>query len=376
MSFLKKNELKEAVDSFKGFKNTFPSSKLMSQAQYYLALAYFSQENYNKSKALLGDFISKFKDDELIFNAHYLYGKCLINEANYKQALSVFKKILAKSKNKDIQELSVIDIGNIYFNLSLFDKAKKVWEEFLEKFSSSQYITLVALSLGGLCENQGNYIEAKKYYEKAINASGKSQQAEEALVSLGYLYLEEDDLETAQDYLKKLVDKKAPLALKGKFYLAKTFAESMQTEKALALYEELINSKTSISKEAILSKAFLLKEMKDYHRAIAAFKEAIHAGSDSRELRFSLGFCLEKVGQGEQAVKEYFKIIESFYDEESESLKIDSKGYEIKSYFRIAKIYERQGNKKKAKEVYERIVNLNVEEAKIAQMRLEELEKH
>ncbi|MFH1505044.1 MAG: tetratricopeptide repeat protein [Candidatus Omnitrophota bacterium] len=373
MSFLKKKDLEKALLALKNLKNNFSSSKLVPQAQYYLAVGYFSAGDYAEAKRLLENFIDKFAQDELITKVYYLYAKCFFNSHNYEQALAVFEEIIRKYKDKDIEELVYIDIANTYLNLELFDKAKRVWEDFLGKFPQSRHGGLAALGLGGLYEKEENYIEAEKYYKKVILGYKDSALIQEAELSLGHLYWSKNDLFKAKEYFKKLIEKEASLSPKAKFYLAKILAQEGKSKDALELYDQLVESSSLISKAALLEKGFLFKETKNYLQAIKAFEAAIEAGIDTVEARFSVGLCREKSGQDKEAIEEYLKAIYKFSNQEQ--LSEDLKNYQIKAYFRIAKIYEKSNDIESAKEVYKKIIDLDTQEAKIAEVRLGELEK-
>lgn len=373
MCFLKEKELEKAFLVLKNLKNNFPSSKLIPQVQYYLAVGYFSREDYREAKSLLSDFMDKFPRDRLISKVHYLYGKCLFNEKDYDGALLIFKKIVGRFKNEEIAELAYLDIGNVYLNLSLFDKAKKIWKDFLNRYPHSQYAASVILYLGGLSEKEESYFEAEKYYKRIISDYKESSSRQEALLSLGHLCWSRGNLEGAQSYFERLSKRQTSLALKGKLYLAKILFQRGKNQEALKLYDELVNLDSPVFKVALADKAFLLKEMKDYRQAVTIFQKAIKEDVDNPGLRFALGLCLEKVDKKQEAIEEYFKIIYAFFNY-MESEAGESKGYEVKAYFRIARIYERMENKKEAKKIYQKIISLGVGEAKIAEARLKELE--
>lgn len=374
MCFLKKKDLEKAFLALKNLKSNFSSSKLIPQVQYYLAVGYFSREDYAEAKSLLDDFIDKFPRDGLISKVNYLYGKCFFNEKDYDQALLVFRKIVGRFKDEEIAELAYIDMGNAYLSLSSFDKAKKVWKDFLARYPHSQYAASVALYLGGVCEKEENYFEAEEYYRKVIGDYKDSSSAQEALLSLGHLYWNRGNPEKAQSYFERLSKRQTPLALKGKLYLAKILFQKEEFQKALKLYDDLIESASPISRVALAEKAFLLKEMKDYRQAITVFQRAIAGNIDNPELRFTLGLCLEKVDRRQDAIEEYFKAVYAFSDQ-GDFRNSNSTNYGVKAYFRIARVYEKIGKREEAKKVYQKIINLGVKEANVAEARLRELEE-
>jgi len=374
MSFLKKKDLEKAFFALRNLQNNFPSSRLLPQAQYYLAVGYFSAGDYSEAKNLLQDFIERFPNEGPIWKAKYLYGKCFFNEKNYKKALSIFTQIVGKSDDKEIEELTYIDMGNAYLNLSQFDKAKEVWKDFIRRFAHSQYAASVILYLGGLYEKEANFNEAQRYYKRVADNYQGTSWAHEALLSLGHLYWEQQELNKAQEYFEQLANQESLLALKARLYLAKIFEQQDMDRKALKLYDQLIDSQFPIAKIALAKKALLLKEMKDYNQAIKLFKKAIAAGVDTPVILFSLGVCLEKIGSNKEAIEEYFKIIYAFLSESENHLNSDVKNYAIKAYFRMARIYEKENNIKAAQNIYKKIVDLGVEESKIAKAKLKELE--
>jgi len=375
MTFLKNKKLEESLVALRNLQKNFPSSKLIPQAQYYLAVGYFSQDNYQEAKLLLEDFMKRFPQEELIPRVNYLYGKCFFNEGKYEKALAIFTDMIGKFKDSEIQELGFIDIGNCYLNLSEFDKAKKIWEEFLIKFKSSPYAASVALYLGGLYEKEQKYDEAEKYYKMTLDNYQDSSIAAEAMFSLGHLAMMKDDDIKAEGYFKKIALSDDPVSLKGKIYLAKIYTRKGLAKDALAIYDDLIGSSPSVAKAAMLEKAMLLKDTREYEPASKLFQKLIGEGVDSMEVRFALATCLEKMEKNKEAIEEYFKVAYLFSSGNNSSANTADGDYGIKSYFRIAKIYEKENKIEAAKELYQKISAFDTEESKIAKLRLEELSK-
>lgn len=361
--YLKKGEFREAGAEFENIKDKFPSSSLIPQTQYYLAASYFSSGRYKETKMLLEDFMEKFSLDKLSAKVYYLYGKCFFAEKEYPRALEIFKKAAADFKDKDIEELVYVDMGNTYFNLSLLPEAAAVWENFLSKFPHSQYGGSIVLSLGGLYEKQANYKKAGDFYKKIITDFKSSPDAGQALVCLGRLSWRGGNLDDALRYFEEAAWLNVSLSFEAKLSIARIHVQRSEYKQALELYDELAYGDSSAGKEAVLDKAFLFKDMKDYNRAVVFFRKAVSAGIDSSKIRFTMAFCLEKINQPKEAVQEYFKIIDGFDDE-----------YKIKAYFRVARLYEKEGDLESARDIYRKIAAFDVQETKIAAARLRELD--
>jgi tetratricopeptide (TPR) repeat protein len=371
--FLKKKDLDNALMALRNLKQNFPKSKLIPKAQYYLAVSYFSQGKYSESKNLLEDFIEDFSNDDFMAKVYYLYGKAFYNEGSYAQALDKFKIAVSKYRDVDIEEFVYIDIGNVYFNLGDFDKAKKTWNDFLVRFPGSQYAGSVALYLGGVCEKENSYIEAEKYYKKVMNEFEGTSWSYEAMLSLGHLYWSMNNLEVAERYFRDLSKKNTPLAVKGKLYLAEVLSGKGNEKESLELYDQLIHSKSSVSKIALVNKASLFRQLQEYGQAAVLYEKAIEEGVDGPDIVFSLALCNEKAGNEDKAIEYYFKVVYAFSDDAPKDDLGNFMSYKTRAYFRIARIYEKQGKLEEARLIYDKIVSMDVKESRIAQSRLEEI---
>lgn len=366
MVFLKTKKIEESFLAFRNLQKNFPTSKLIPQAQYYLAVGYFSMDSYPEAKRLLEEFAAKFPQHDLSLKAEYLYGKCFFNEKDYSSAIDIFKGILGKFKDPELEGLVYIDLGNAFLNLEQFDKAKSMWEEFLVQYPGSQFAGSMALSLGGVYEKEGNIPQAQKYYMQVIDTYAHSMWADEATLSLADLYWRQGNIEKAEEYFTSLSGRDTPIAVRAKFYLAQLYAQKGKTQEALKLFNELIDSPSAVAKIALLEKAFLLKDLKDYSQAIVSFRHALEAGLDSARLRFFLAFSYEKLDKNKEATDEFYRVIYTFPDNE----------YKINAYFHIAKIYEKTNRLEAARGIYQKIISLNTEDSALAQEKLHAISAH
>jgi tetratricopeptide (TPR) repeat protein len=366
MLFLKNNRFDEAKLSFRNLEQSFASSKLIPEAKYYLAASYFSEGNYQSAKDILESFLEDFPKHPYRDRVSYLYGKCFFNEGKYDKALKIFDKLDRESKDREIKELVLLDKAYAHLNLSDYQKAKATFKEFITRFPQSEYKPSVLLNLGALYERDAELARAQNYYNQIIKNYPNSPIYFEAMLAKAHLLWEEDKLADAETYLRQLTESKIErVTYKAKIYLGEILAQQGRTQEALNLYDSLIKLRKPISGIAMIKKASLLKELKDYKRAVVLFKEAQKFDLDEPGIYLSLGYCLEKLGKDSDALGEYFKIIYLF----------DDLQYKVKAYFRIARVYEKRNQLNEAKDIYREIIKLDVEEAKVAQEKLNQIER-
>ena len=365
MLFLKNEKWEEAILSFRNLEKNFPFSKLIPQANYYLATAYFSEGKYLSAQKILEENQEKFKNTSVEDKARYLYGKCYFNQADYLQAVKIFNELFNKTKDVGLKQLLLIDIAYSYMNLFKEDKAEEILEKFIIRFPYSEYLPSVLLNLGNLYFKKEKLRKAEKYYRRIIRNFSSDELKYEALLGIVNIRIQENKKKEAEEYLKKVI-KEAPLVLrcKAKLLWADFLRDQGRKREALEVYEEVIREETSLSSLAFLKKAYLLKDLRRYSQAISSFRKALEKGIKNPEVYFLLGYCWEKLKDEKNALDNYFKVVYLFKD----------KKYKTKAYFRIAKIYERENRWEEAKRIYERVLSLGVEESKIAQEKIKELE--
>lgn len=366
--FIKNEKFEEAKLCFKNLEKNFPSSRLIPQANYYLATSYFSQGDYENAMDVLENFLKNFSKDRLAKKAYYLYGKCFFNKGNYKKALEIFQSLSKSDVDKDLKELIFIDKAYTYINLHNYSGAKKTFEDFVKKFPHSQYLPVVYLNLGNLYEESKKLDKAESYFQWIIKNYPDTPYYYEAALALAHIYRRGGKIEEAKKYLKELIESdNKKMVYKAKLYLADILREEGANSEALQIYNSLIKLKGEpVARKAMVEKGFLLKELKEYKKAVSVLRQASEGGVSDPMLYFALGYCLEKVHREDEAISEYFKII-YLYENNLED--------KVKAFFRIARIYEKKNKWQEAKEIYQKIIELNVEESRVAEERIKEIEK-
>ena len=363
---LDKKEPAKARINFLAVEDKFPSSRFLPEAIYYTGISYMSENNTDKAKLEFYRFIRKYPYHVLAQKARYLYSKCLIASKDYKDALNYLDEVVNSGQDKELKEVACIDKIKLYYKLYYFNKALDEARRFFKLFSASKMTAFVYLYMGRIYQAQHNYLKAEHFYQVVIDNYKNTSQAREARFFLGVLYFNNNDLGKARRYFNDLANSNDYFSKESRIYLAKILVNEGKKKEALAIYNEIAKGKDEAANRALLEYALLLKDMNKYKEAESAFKKLIKRKIDSSRIRFMLGFCLEKLGKPKEAIEEYSKVVYN-------SNVTDDK---IKAYFRMARIYEREDNIIKAKDMYKRIIATGRQEAKVAAKRIKELNAH
>jgi len=118
---------------------------LAPYAHYHYALATFRQRNYEASRLMLKQLMTRFPDWRKIDDAHYLYAADAMELGRYEEALTTLQRIGDPNLGKDVAKLEQHFIGQIRD----IDKIRQLNREFPENRS-------VALALIDLLQRSGS----------------------------------------------------------------------------------------------------------------------------------------------------------------------------------------------------------------------------
>jgi tetratricopeptide (TPR) repeat protein len=136
----------------------------------------------------------------------------------------------------------------------------------------------------------------------------------------------------------------------------------------LQAYQKTVEQHPNLSAILYPKLAEVYKKEGDYGKARQAYRMALLNAplSQMASLEFKLAQVLEEEGKIDEALGEYLKVIYLYPQDES---------LVVKALLRAAQIYENQKKFKQAKNIYLKLADMDVEEAKYARERLEHIEK-
>jgi len=95
MTLMELGKFRDAIKNFEKFRESFPKSSLLDNAQYWTGECYYALKDFNKAveefqKVLVGNFPNKNKAPDAMLKKGFAYGELKQNE----KAVSTFKKLI------------------------------------------------------------------------------------------------------------------------------------------------------------------------------------------------------------------------------------------------------------------------------------------
>ena len=248
------------------------------------------------------------------------------------------------------------------------EEAKKTLKLISLKYADSEVAEEALILLGDYYLDEGDLDNALTYYQEIINKFPNSSKRNIAYYEIGQVYQAKKEFSSAIDAFKKVNSPEgAEINTKAKMAIADIFSKELNSQLSIETYQGIIDSSPEYKKDALTKLADIYKATKEYDKVIqtltlAMQSEQLSSETTNPQIQFLIADTYETIHEKDKAVENYLKI-PYIYPE--------AKNWGIKSFLRIAKIYEDDEKWEEAKTIYEKASELNLEESKFANERLE-----
>jgi len=328
-----------------------------------LASAYMGKGLYEKAREVLHSYLENFPDNALI---HRELTRIYIHEGKLDLALEEIDKAFLLDPSHYVNILSK---GDIYLYKGDFVQAEKEYQELLE----NELVEARAwgkVRLGWLYLTQGKFRKAERVVSDGIE---RAKEVGEPWAVSGYHLMLEHNYRSSGKYEQSLKQTEEAwksavaadvrwLQLEALYRRSLTLIEMKslaEAEKTAEEYRQMVEeglNKRLIDQYYHLTGLMKL-EIKKFSGAIEDFNKALafHSGgpfTKSARIIDSLALAYYLSGDMERAIEEYERIT-------SLTLGRDATGdIYAKSFYRLGRIYEQQGNTAKALENYQKFLSI------------------
>lgn len=369
VALLKSDKLDAAVMAFQSFQTNYPKSKYHSDADYYLGLAYFKKKDWSTAIEILEPFIKTLPSEvEFATEARYIMGLSYLNLKQYEKAVDMFSDVLKRAPDReDIFQNAMLGAAKAHYELGAAKDAVASFKEIVFKYPKTDAAFEALLWLGRHEMSSGLYQLAIDYYSQALESPGNAGMKELIYFELGRAYHALGQFDRALENYRH-VGSQADIDLftKAKLAIADIFSRELDPSKAIETYQSIITASPEFARDAYIKMAQIYRRNRQYSDELKIYESALQSprsdtGIVNAQIQFSIGDTYEVMNELDRAIEAYFKV-PYLYEKDQP--------WVVKAYLHIAKIYENREDWEKSLSIYQKVVDLKVEEAKFAEERI------
>ncbi|MDD3375599.1 MAG: tetratricopeptide repeat protein [Candidatus Omnitrophica bacterium] len=370
IALLKMDKIDSATLSFQSLQKNFPNSNYLIDIKYYLGVAYFKKGDWAASKEKMAEFIAELSDDNQFQpDAHYILGLAYLNLKEYTEAIKIFKKIKKYySANESLVQDSEINIARCLYEMGSVKDALKEFKIIIYKYPETKTALQATSWLAEYYLQEGDQDKSIAYYSDIIKNFPGNEKIGEALLGLSQSYYAKGEFDEALNQLKSIdnsFDEK--IYGKSRLLIAEIFAKQIDTDTAIQTYQDIIKNSPEFARDAYVKIAEISKQKRRYAQSLEAYQKALDSPdglnqTEKSEIQFLIGDVYESLNQPNNAIDAYLKI-PYLYPKKTK--------WVIKSYLRVARLFEDKEDWDNAVSIYQKVIAYEVDERTFAQERLD-----
>ncbi len=369
IALLKIGKIKASVVAFEHLKANFPNSRYLEDVNYYLGLAAFRSGNFKAAAIKMDEFLKNYsRPASFLPEANYVLALSYLNLKQPEEALKLFQKILRLyPEDTNVAKNSDIGIAKCQYELKQIKEAVKRFKLIVYKYPKTEAEFEASLWLAQFYLKNGDYTQSLTYYQQILDHFPEHAGIEQINYEMGQAFEIQGLYDQALARYKQISNTDAVLFSKVKLAIAGIFAKEFDSQKAAQAYEAIAAESPELARESYLKIAQLYRNNQSYDKEIETYRKALEVDASkgkisNAEILFDIGDTYELMGRLDEAVSEYLKV---------SSVSAKQSSWAAKAYLRVARIYEDRKDWDGARVTYQKIVQLNSEESKFAQERLD-----
>ncbi|MFP4521213.1 MAG: tetratricopeptide repeat protein, partial [Fibrobacterota bacterium] len=354
--YYEEKNYKSAIEYYSKVLTNYSATMFAANAQFLMAASYEELGDTAEAFKQYQGIADNYRASTFFAPSALRLGKRYIENKDYESALAVLRRGLTYAPNSPVAPQTQYEIGMVYFKMKEYKNAVSQFEFVVGNWEKSQWAEMASLKIGECYQKLGNTEKAnaalanisknRSLAAMAFKMMNPDMNSEDMLsrnleqlknekspnaraiifVDVAKLYINTEirDLDKAESYLDsaEASAEEDPTRIQVFLERANLAAERGDFQKARKIYTDRVieNSKARENQkeqaEFRLSNTF--KQEENYRLAIENYQVFIEDYPSSRYKRFALmgmAECAEELGQIEEAVGYYERIIEEQEDE-------------------------------------------------------------
>ncbi|MDP2209989.1 MAG: tetratricopeptide repeat protein [Bacteroidota bacterium] len=310
-----------ALDQFKNFVSSYPSSNQSIEARYYIGMALSKLKRYEDARVAFQNFALTYTDHNKAAEAWFKVGEAYVALENYREAALAFERVRVFHPRSPLAPEALLLSAKYFRSVSDVVNARKNLRVILQDYSSSELVPAARLSLSELFFDEGNIDLATR--EVKTVADGTSKYRTDGMLLLGRIYHLTGQYEEADKLFSKiLVDYKGtPAAALANLELGLSSFYAGDYNKAVEYYKKTLAEKnidSTVKEKASLEIGIAYYKSNDFKNSSERFEKFIKIFPKSEKLNQALflsGKSFEGLKNNKAAINSFNQVINSISDE-------------------------------------------------------------
>jgi tetratricopeptide (TPR) repeat protein len=237
----------------------------------------------------------------------------------YKEAITIYSMFLKEYPKSEYFIVSKSNLAMAYFNIQDYNSAIAEYKSIIDLNPKEvDYVKVAILQLAEIYKTLNNKLEAINYYKMFIDRFPTSEEVPDIIIIIANLYLELKDYQNAVNYYTDFIIRypNHEMVKDAMLQIAILYKENKQYKEMADMFKKIVEKFPNDKKVAPVSYYWLgwyNKEQKNYQDAISCFDVVISSFPEDENVvvaQYDKSECYAKLGQYEQAINEYLKLLD------------------------------------------------------------------
>ncbi|MBU1100064.1 MAG: tetratricopeptide repeat protein [Bacteroidetes bacterium] len=227
----------KAVDLIDRYISSNSESEFRDQVLFKKGDIYFSIGEYDKSQNAYKEFLRTFPQSKLVPNAHYWIGKCEQIKGSTEGALSNYYYVYNNFLNSEYGVSAVLEIGNIKTELDDLDEVLRIYNHSIEQLPGTSRLPELMYNKGLALIAKGDHKNAYKTLQEITQFFVESVFTEKSKIKLGVLELQNERYDNAEIYFSEVGENRTDdIGAEAQYYYGLTLMKKEEINDAITIF--------------------------------------------------------------------------------------------------------------------------------------------
>jgi tol-pal system protein YbgF len=311
--------------------------------------ALLEQKKYPQAVVTLRQLIDRNPPADIAPVAWLRYGIALTKQEQKEDALKAFQKVLSDFPKSEFADRALYEIGWIYLDQKKSDDAFKAFQTLAAQFPRSPFADEARFHVGDYYFDKKDYAKAADNYKQVTG----NELMDKSLYKLGSALYQQKDYAGAAQAFQQVVTKfpQSEVAAESQYWLGDALERTNKLDEAKAAYTAFTQK---FSMNSFAPRAWLgLGRVQVAQKNVAAAKASLQKVGDKAD-GIVLAEMTKLLADVAFAQKEFKDALQNYL---KVNIVYSDSPFTAEATFQIGQCHEQLGDKDKAKEAYQRVID-------------------